>query len=57
MQNLSAIFHKSNENDLEEWLPGLFSFNAHRFIPLDGPADVAEYTTKRIIGLIGLQAP
>jgi len=30
----------------------LFSSNAHRFIPLDGLADVAEYTTRRIIELL-----
>ena len=30
----------------------LFSANALSFIPLDGLADVAEYTSKGIIGLI-----
>ena len=30
----------------------LFSSNAPRFMPLDGLADVAEYTTRKIIELL-----
>lgn len=54
-QNLKAIF----ADDLEEraeamaavWNGQFLSFNA--FMPVDGLADVGEYTSKAILDLIG----
>ena len=45
LENLTTICRESKRKDL--------SANAPRFMPLDGLADVAEYTTRKIIELIG----
>ena len=45
---LGYIFYLPDE-DFPASVTCLFSSNAQRFIPLDGLADVAEYTTRRII--------
>lgn len=48
---LCYIFYFPDE-DFPPSVTCLFSFNAPRFMPLDGLADVAEYTTKGIIELL-----
>jgi hypothetical protein len=48
---LCYIFYLPDE-DFPPSVTCLFSSNAPRFMPLDGLADVAEYTTKRIIELL-----
>ena len=50
---LGYIFYLPDE-DFPPSVTCLYSANAHRFMPLDGLADVAEYTTRKIVELIGL---
>ena len=50
---LAYIFYLPDE-DFSPSVTSLFSANAPRFMPLDGLADVAEYTTRRIIELVEL---
>lgn len=49
---LGYIFYLPDE-DFPPSVTCLYSANAHRFLPLDGLADVAEYTTRRIVELLG----
>lgn len=49
---LGYIFYEADE----EFPPSvvcLYSSNANRFMPMDGLADVGEYTSKTILGLVG----
>jgi hypothetical protein len=49
---LCYIFYEADE----EFPPSatcLYSNNANRFMPVDGLADVGEYTSKRILDLAG----
>jgi hypothetical protein len=48
---LGYVFYLPDE-DFPPSVTCLFSSNAPRFMPLDGLADVAEYTTKKIIELL-----
>lgn len=48
---LKYIFYLADE-DFPASVTCLFSNNARRFIPLDGLADVGEYTSKKILDLI-----
>ena len=50
---LCYIFYLSDE-EFPASCTCLFSSNAHNFMPIDGLADVAEYTSKRIMRLIDL---
>ncbi len=52
---LYYIFHLPDE-EFPASVTCLFAANALSFMPLDGLADVAEYTGKRIIGLLGGKA-
>jgi len=47
---LCYIFHRADE-DFPAAVTCLFSSNADRFLPLDGLADVGEYTTRRLTAL------
>lgn len=49
---LYYVFHFPDE-EFPAAVTCLFASNALRFMPLDGLADVAEYTAKRIIALLG----
>ena len=49
---LGYVFYLPDE-DFPPSVTCLYSANADRFIPLDGLADVAEYTTRKIIELLG----
>ena len=49
---LCYIFYRSDA-DFPASATCLFSCNANRFMPLDGLADMAEYTSRRILELIG----
>jgi len=49
---LEYVFYLPDE-DFPPSVTCLYSANAERFMPLDGLADVAEYTTRKIIDLIG----
>ncbi|GBC62712.1 DUF3786 domain-containing protein [Desulfonema ishimotonii] len=49
---LCYIFYEADE-DFPASVTCLYSGNASEFIPIDGLADVGEYTTKKIIGLLG----
>ena len=49
---LSYIFYLPDE-DFPPSVTCLYSANAQRFMPLDGLADVAEYTTRKIMKLAG----
>jgi hypothetical protein len=49
---LGYIFYLPDE-DFPPSVTCLYSANAQRFMPLDGLADVAEYTSRKIIELIG----
>jgi len=48
---LSYIFYEADE-DFPPSVKCLYSSNAHRFMPIDGLADVGEYTSKNIIRLV-----
>lgn len=48
---LSYIFYEADE-DFPASVKCLYSNNAHRFMPMDGLADVGEYTSKSIIRLL-----
>jgi len=45
------IFYEADD-DFPASVTCLFSNNAHRFLPIDGLADVGEYTSKKILNLI-----
>lgn len=49
---LCYIFYEADE-DFPPSATCLYSNNANRFIPMDGLADVGEYTSKTILGLVG----
>jgi len=49
---LCYIFYEADE-DFPPSVVCLYSNNANRFMPMDGLADVGEYTSKRILGLVG----
>ena len=49
---LRYIFYRSDE-DFPASVTCLFSHNALQFMPLDGLADMAEYTSRRILELAG----
>jgi hypothetical protein len=49
---LCYIFYEA-DNDFPASVTCLFSNNANQFMPIDGLADVGEYTSKKIINLIG----
>jgi hypothetical protein len=48
---LGYIFYEADE-DFPPSVTCLFSNNANRFMPMDGLADVGEYTSKRILELV-----
>ena len=48
---LGYIFYEADE-DFPASVTCLFSNNANRFMPMDGLADVGEYTSKTILGLV-----
>ena len=48
---LCYIFYEADE-DFPASVTCLYNNNADRFMPLDGLADVGEYTSKKIINLI-----
>lgn len=48
---LCYIFYEADD-DFPASVTCLFSSNANRFIPIDGLADVGEYTSRKIISLI-----
>jgi hypothetical protein len=48
---LCFIFYEADE-DFAASVTCLYSSNADRFMPIDGLADVGEYTAKKIIGLV-----
>jgi hypothetical protein len=48
---LSYIFYLSDE-EFPASVTCLFSNNSRMFMPLDGLADTAEYTTKKMLGLL-----
>ena len=48
---LCYIFYEADE-DFPASVKCLFSNNANRFLPIDGLADVGEYTSKKIVDLI-----
>jgi uncharacterized protein DUF3786 len=49
---LCYIFYEADD-DFPASVTCLFSNNAHRFLPIDGLADVGEYTSKKILKVIG----
>ena len=49
---LCYIFYEADE-DFPPSVTCLYSNNANRFMPMDGLADVGEYTSKTILGLVG----
>jgi hypothetical protein len=49
---LYYIFYEADD-DFPASVTCLFSNNANQFMPIDGLADVGEYTSKKIINLIG----
>lgn len=49
---LGYIFYEADA-DFPPSVTCLYSNNANRFIPMDGLADVGEYTSKTILGLVG----
>ncbi len=49
---LCYIFYEADE-DFPPSVTCLYSNNANRFMPMDGLADVGEYTSKTILGLAG----
>ena len=49
---LRYIFYEADE-DFPASVTCLFSCNANRFLPMDGLADVAEYTSRKIVALLG----
>ena len=49
---LCYIFYEA-DNDFPPSVTCLYSNNANRFMPLDGLADVGEYTSKTILELVG----
>ncbi len=49
---LCYIFYEADE-DFPPSVVCLYSSNANRFMPVDGLADVGEYTSKTILGLVG----
>ena len=49
---LAYIFYRADE-DFPASAKCLFANSAHRFMPVDGLADVGEYTSKAIIALLG----
>jgi hypothetical protein len=49
---LCYIFYEADE-DFPASVTCLFSNNANRFMPVDGLADVGEYTSKTILHLLG----
>jgi len=49
---LCYIFYEADD-DFPPSVVCLFSNNANRFMPMDGLADVGEYTSKTILGLVG----
>ncbi|MFO7716135.1 DUF3786 domain-containing protein [Desulfosarcina sp.] len=49
---LCYIFYEADE-DFPPSVTCLFSNNANRFMPMDGLADVGEYTSKTILRLVG----
>lgn len=49
---LGYIFYEADA-DFPPSVVCLYSNNANRFIPMDGLADVGEYTSKTILGLVG----
>ena len=48
---LCYLFYEADE-DFPPSVTCLYSNNAHHFMPTDGLADVGEYTSKAILGLI-----
>jgi hypothetical protein len=48
---LGYIFYEADE-DFPPSVTCLYSANANRFMPTDGLADVGEYTSKTILGLL-----
>jgi hypothetical protein len=50
--HLGYIFYEADE-DFPPSVTCLYSNNAHRFMPVDGLADVGEYTSRTILNLIG----
>ncbi|MEX1313638.1 MAG: DUF3786 domain-containing protein [Desulfotignum sp.] len=48
---LCYILYDADE-DFPASVTCLYSTNAHQFLPIDGLADVGEYTSKKIIGLV-----
>ena len=48
---LCYIFYAADE-DFPASATCLYSHNAHRFMPVDGLADVAEYTSRVILTLL-----
>ncbi len=48
---LCYIFYEADE-DFPASVTCLFSNNAHRFLPMDGLADLGEYTSKKIIEIL-----
>ena len=48
---LCYIFYEADD-DFPASVTCLFSNNAHRFLPIDGLADVGEYTSKKILSII-----
>jgi hypothetical protein len=51
--SLCYIFYEADE-DFSSSVTCLYSNNANRFMPMDGLADVGEYTSKRILEIIKL---
>jgi len=49
--HLCYIFYEADE-DFPPAVTCLYSANANRFMPMDGLADVGEYTSKTILGLL-----
>jgi hypothetical protein len=49
---LSYIFYEADE-DFPASATCLFSSNADEFLPIDGLADLGEYTSKAILGVVG----
>lgn len=49
---LCYIFYEADE-DFSASVTCLFSNNAHQFMPMDGLADVGEYTSRKILEIIG----
>ncbi|MFP4308093.1 MAG: DUF3786 domain-containing protein [Desulfococcaceae bacterium] len=49
---LSDISHEADE-DFPASATCLFSANADEFLPVDGLADLGEYTSRAILGVVG----